>query len=431
MCERRGMDIDLLFSAALGLLPPWKVVKVSFDAKAAEGRGILRMEIDFEPGARFPCSDCGEASPAHDTSPQEWRHLDFFQHETYLTARVPRVGCKKHGVRKISMLPWARADSGFTLLFEAYIMLMAPEMPMKALARAVREHDTRLWRLVTAHVNKARENVDMSEVTDLVVDETSQARGHEYVTIFVEPKKERKSRVLFVTQGRSHGTFSEFCSDLKAHGGNATKVKDVCMDMSPAFMKGAAETMPDAEVTFDRFHVMKLAGEAVDEVRRTEQRQQPELKGTRYTWLKNPENLTGDQYVNFVRLSQMNLKTTTAYHMRPNLAEVWNTRDVKTARRLLGEWCGWVHRACRTRKGEDPSGLEPMRAVAKTVKKHRRGILNYFRKGMTSAVIEGFNSLVQAARARARGYRSVETFKTMIYLIGGRLTYDLPVLTTS
>ena len=420
------MDINPLFSAALGLTSPWKVVSVDFDPAGKEGVGLLRIELDFEPGARFPCGECGAASPAYDSAPQEWRHLDFFQHESVLRARVPRVQCAEHGVRKVSTLPWAGPGSGFTLLFEAYVMMMSSEMPMKALARAVREHDTRLWRLVTAHVQQARAKVDMSGVRDLVVDETSQARGHEYVTIFVEPGEE-EARVLFVDNGRSSDTFSHFSQDLAAHGGSAAKVRDVCMDMSPAYRKGAEQAMPRAEVTYDRFHVLKLASEAVDEVRRLELKAQPALKGTRYTWLKNPANLTGDQYAKFVRLSELNLNTVTAYHMRLNLQQVWRCRGARTARRLLGKWTGWVHRACRAGKGEEP-GLEPMVRLAKTIREHRHGILNYFRKRMTSAVIEGFNSLVQAARARARGYRNPETFKTIIYLIGGRLKYDLPAL---
>ncbi|HEY4229299.1 MAG TPA: ISL3 family transposase [Thermoanaerobaculia bacterium] len=422
------MDYLQLFEAALGLTPPWKIEKVTFDPKA-EGGGAVEIRLTFPRGAKFPCPGCQAPSSVHDTHEQRWRHLNFFQYRAYIVAPIPRTDCPEHGVKTFSGVSWAREGSGFTLLFEALVMLVAREMPVAALARMTGEHDTRLWRLIQAHVEDARERVDMKDVRELVVDETSRARGHDYVSLFVEPGKE-EARVLFVADGRTHDTFKTFCSDLRAHGGEPGKIRDVCMDMSEAFQKGAAENLPGAKVTFDRFHVMKLVGEAVDEVRRLERAEQPALKGTRYTWLKNPGDLTGSQFAGLIRLSELNLKTTKAYQMRLNVQEAWTRRDAATARRLLKEWCGWVARAARPAKGTVRSGLEPMARVARTIREHLRGILNYFRRRLTSGVIEGINSMAQAARARARGYRSAETFKAMIYLIAGRLQFNLPSLTS-
>lgn len=420
------MDTKALFQIALGLRPPWEVETIDFQPQGSKARGRLDIRLTFPRGSRFPCPTCGDPCPAHDTHEQRWRHMDFFQHEAYLVAPVPRTSCKVHGVLTATV-PWARDGSGFTLLFEAFVMLMAPEMPMRALARALGEHDTRLWRVVQAHVEEARERVDMSEVKDMVVDETSQAKGHEYVTLFVEPGRE-KARVLFVADGRTHQTFHDFEADFRAHGGRPAQVKDVCMDMSAAFQKGAAETLPGASITFDHFHVAKLASEAVDEVRRQERAHQPLLKDTRYTWLKNPENLTGAQFERFARLCDLNVKTVDAYHARLNLREVWRQPDAQSARRTLLEWCRWVKRLARHKKGELDL-LAPMRRVAATVRENLKGILNYFRRRLTSGVIEGLNSHVQAARARARGYRNPATFKTIIYLIAGRLQYNLPAVT--
>lgn len=421
------MDYLKLFEAALGLTPPWKIEKVSFDPKA-EGGGAVEIRLTFPRGSRFPCPECETPCPAHDTHEQRWRHLNFFQYRAFIVAPIPRTDCPAHGVRTFSGVSWAREGSGFTLLFEALVMLVAREMPVAAIARMTGEHDTRLWRLIEAHVADARQRTDMKDVRELVVDETSRARGHEYVTLFVEPGKE-EARVLFVADGRSHGTFKALCSDLREHGGDPAAIRDVCMDMSEAFQKGAAEELPQAAVTFDRFHVMKLVGEGVDEVRRLERAVQPALKSTRYTWLKNPANLSGSQYASFVRLSQLNLKTIKAYHMRLNVQEAWRQPGARAAGKLLREWCGWVARAARPAKGEARSGLEPMAKVAATIRKKIHGILAYFRRRLTSGVIEGINSMVQAARARARGYRSPETFKTMIYLIAGRLQFNLPSVT--
>jgi transposase len=432
------MDTTKLFEAALGLKSPWRVDSIQFAPGGKTSRGRLDIRIDFERGGELPCPECRKACKAHDTDEQSWRHLNFFEHETYLTARMPRVTCEAHGVLKVEA-PWARPGSGFTMLFEAYVMALAPEIPMAVLARMVGEHDTRLWRIVKWHVEDARCRVDMSKVASVVVDETSRAKRHSYVSLFLEPKQLDEdgelvsdARVLFVTEGRSHEAFHGFAADLSAHGGAPKRVKDVCMDMSPAYRRGAAETLPWAAVTFDRFHVMKLVGEALDDARRREHEERPELKRSRYVWLKNPSNLSSSQRQKLDGLSAMNLLTAKAYQMRLNLQALWDRRTPASAAKYLRRWCNWVDRA--TKRPKDPEQtwvLEAMNRTAKTVRESATGILNYFRLRMTSGVIESVNSLAQAARARARGYRKVETFISMIYLIAGRLRFELPAFTHS
>lgn len=432
------MDTTKLFELALGLRPPWKVESTEFRRAEPKGRGRLDIRIDFERGGELPCPECKKPCKAHDTDEQSWRHLNFFEHETYLIARMPRVNCEEHGVLKVEA-PWARPGSGFTLLFEAYVMAFAGEIPMAVLARMVGEHDTRLWRIVKRHVEEARERVEMKEVASVVVDETSRAKRHSYVSIFLEPKKldedgevTSPARVLFVTEGRSHEAFHGFLADLSGHGGDPKRVKDVCMDMSPAYMRGAAETLPWAAVTFDRFHVMKLVGEALDDARRREHDERPELKRSRYAWLKNPSNLSSSQREQIERLSAMNLLTAKAYQMRLNLQGLWSRLTPASAAKYLTRWCNWVART--TKKPADPEQpwvLQAMNRTAKTLREHAQGVLNYFRLRLTSGVIESINGLAQAARARARGYRNVETFKTIIYLIAGRLRFDLPAVTHS
>ena len=432
------METTKLFEAALGLKSPWRVDSIQFAHGVKKGRGRLDIRIDFERGGELPCPECKKACKAHDTDEQSWRHLNFFEHETYLVARMPRVNCEAHGVLKAEA-PWARPASGFTMLFEAYVMALAPEIPMSVLARMVGEHDTRLWRIVNWHVADARSRVDMTDVASVVVDETSRAKRHNYVSLFLEPKKLDEdgdvvsdARVLYVTEGRSHEVFHGFLADLTAHGGEPKRIKDVCMDMSPAYQRGAAETMPWAAVTFDRFHVMKLVGEALDDARRREHDARPELKNSRYVWLKNPVNLSSSQQEKLAGLSAMNLLTAKAYQMRLNLQALWDRRTPASAAKYLTRWCNWVDRA--TKRPKDPEQtwvLQSMNRTAKTVRESAAGILNYFRLRMTSGVIESVNGLAQAARARARGYRNADTFISMIYLIAGRLTFELPAATHS
>jgi len=277
------MDKLSLFQAALGIQDPWHVDKATFDPEQAR----LDVHLEFTKGARFPCPEGDEdACPVHDTTRKTWRHLDFFQHHAYLHAPVPRVVCPEHGTRQVTV-PWARPGSGFTLLFEALLLELAPHMPIAALARLVREHDTRIWRLLEHYVEEARAAADHSEVTSVGIDETSARRGHDYVSLFMDLGIE-KPRVLFATEGRDGSTLKRFAQDLSNHGGDPDLVTSVCCDMSPAFMHGVEQHLGNAEITFDRYHVVQQLGAAVDEVRRSERKDRPELTRTRYIWLKRP-----------------------------------------------------------------------------------------------------------------------------------------------
>ena len=160
-------DTDL-FQLALGLSSPWTVTRSEFNA--VDGR--LDLYVDFPRGSRFACAQCGrEGCAVHDTKEETWRHLDFFQHRTLLHARVPRATCPECGVRKVAT-PWARAGSGFTLLFEAFVLTLAKAMPIANAARLLGEHDTRLWRIVEHYVWRAVEKLDLSEVRRIAADET-------------------------------------------------------------------------------------------------------------------------------------------------------------------------------------------------------------------------------------------------------------------
>lgn len=402
-------DTDL-FQMALGLSAPWQVSKVEFDSSQSQ----LTIMIDFPKGSRFPCPGCGQADcKAYDTEQKRWRHLNFFQHETFITARVPRTDCPRCGPRLLSM-PWARPGSGFTLLFEAMIMVLAKQMPIKSLAQLIGEHDTRLWRVLRHYVHRSREQVDLSATVRVGMDETSKSRGHDYVSLFVD-LDERK--VIFVTPGKDASTVERFSQDLAAHNGDPKAVCEVCCDMSPAFIKGVEQQFPSAQLTFDKFHVMKIINDAVDEVRRQEQKLRPELKYSRYIWLKNPQNLKASQSRRLEELDikRLNLKTARAYHIRLNFQELWQ-QPPEQAEAFLRRWYFWATH----------SRLEPIIEAAYTIKHHWQGVLRWFTSRITNGILEGINSLVQAAKARARGYRSQRNFITMIYLLAGKLEFDLP-----
>jgi transposase len=312
---------------ALGLTPPWTVVRCDFDAEAHR----LDVQIDFAAGSRFVCSSCGATDcPVHDTAQKTWRHLNFFQHQAYLTARVPRVRCDKCGIKQVNV-PWARPDSGFTLLFEAMVMTMVSGMPVKAVARIVGEHDTRLWRVIHHYVGQARARRDAADVTQLAIDETAARRGHDYITLFVDIEQ---ARVLFATEGRDAATVAAFADDLAAHGGDAEAISEVCIDMSPAFIKGVTENLPNAAITFDKFHAVKIINDAVDQVRRAEQKQQSVLRGTRYIWLRNPDNLSERQRTTLENLPTRHLKTARAYQIRLAFQDLYDQPSEAAASHL-------------------------------------------------------------------------------------------------
>lgn len=404
-------DVDL-FQQALGVEWPWVVRRTEFSPEARR----LDIYLDFERGGTFACPECGLGGcPAYDTTQKSWRHLNFFQHEAFLHARVPRVECGSCGVKQAEV-PWARPGSGFTLLFEALVLALIKQMPVLAVAKLVGETDKRLWRILEHYVGEARARADFADVREVGVDETASKRGHNYVSFFVDLER---SRLLFGTEGRDGDTLGHFRLDLMMHGGKPERISELCMDMSPAYIRGAETHFPLAEVTFDRFHVMKLFNEAIEAVRREEQKDRPELKRTRWLWLKNRKKLTKSQTADLEALlkpSRIALKTAKAYQMKLAFQDFWELPPL-LAKAFLTRWRRWARR----------SGLPPMLKLARTLRAHQAGLLRWFHSRISNGILEGINSLVQAAKARARGYRTSKNLITMAYLISGDLDYKLPI----
>ena len=388
----------------MGIVPPWLVSRCSFMVES----GKLDIYLDFPRGSAFPCAVCGDEGKAYDTETLTWRHLNFFQHQTYLHARTPRVQCSRCGVHRIAV-PWARPGSGFTLLFEAFVLQLAKAMPLLAIARLVGEHDTLLWRIVNHYVDLARSKADHSQVTQVGIDETAARRGHDYVSLFVDMQARQ---VLFVTPGKDSATVAAFAEDLQAHKGDPGAITEASIDMSPAFIKGVTGQLPNASITFDKFHVTKMVNEAVDEVRRLERKDHPELSGSRYIWLKNPDNLTANQRTKLADLDLPNchLKTARAYQIRLAFQDLYS-QPPDQIEAFLDKWYFWATH----------SQMQPIVDAAKSIRLHQAGILRWFTSKINNGILEGINSLVQAAKAKARGYRSNRNFASIIYLIAGKL----------
>lgn len=404
------MQPEALFGMALGIVAPWEVTEVGFSKESSR----LDITIDFQRGATFACPVCGAPAPAYDTTEKTWQHLNFFQYEAYLHAWVPRVNCPNEGcgVKQIQV-PWARAGSGFTLLFEALVMTMARDMPVNVIARLFSVTDTRLWRVINAYVEKARAKEDFSGVKRIGADETSTKKGHSYVTFFFDMDQKK---LLFGTEGKDNETVKEFVSDLKKHGGDPEQITDVAIDMSKAFIKGVKEQLPNAVTTFDKFHLIKLMNETMGKIRAEEARQFPEaLKKSRYLFLKNHENLTLEEQERIdTILANQCYKSVEAYTHKLNLQNVYFAESHQEAEILLKQW----------HKETSKSTIGLIQKMAKTVMDHWDGILRHFDSKLTTGFLEGINSLIQAAKARARGYRNPRNMISMAYLIAGKLKFN-------
>ena len=397
-----------LFTMALGLEVPWHVENVRFDRALKQ----IDFEVAFKSGSRFECPCCGAADqPVFDTRRRSWEHLRFFEHKAFIHAAIPRVACRQCGKTRQVTVPWARSGSGFTQLFDAFICALVREMPVKAIADLLDVGDDRIWRVVTHYVEGARAREDSSAVTAVGIDETAARRGHDYITLVHDLEARR---LLYACEGRDHGTVATFVEDLEAHGGDPARITAACIDMSRSYIAGVGKHLPEAEVTFDRFHVVKLANEALEEVRRAEVRTEPALKRARWMWLKDKHRWTTKQVAQHHDLPRRKLKTARAFRMKEDLRDIFAQAGSRAeAAEMLTAWLPWAKR----------SRLAPFRKLARTLKAHWEGILNGFDSRLSNGGVEAINGLIQAAKASARGYRTSRNFINMAYLVAGRLNH--------
>ena len=398
---------DRLFEAALGITPPWLVAGVRFD----EASRVLTVGIDFASGSRFALPDLAGEHPVHDTVTKSYRHLNFFQHECVLEVRTPRVRLPDGSVHLVRP-PFAGKLSGFTLLFEALVLMLAPQMPFAAVARIAGISAYRVLAICRRYVTLALEAADLSPVKALAIDETSRARGHDYITLAADPIERR---VLAVAEGREAGAIATVAAELAEHGCPPEQVESVSIDMSPAFIKGCTEQLPNARITFDKFHVIWHANAAVDKTRRVEQRTDKSLKGMRWSLLKDRASLRPEAAADLDALiaRMTTVRTARAWVYKEQLREILGRKQVNVVRAMLRHWCSCVMR----------SKVEPMREVAALARRHLEGIVAWAQTRQTNGFLEALNGLFQAAKRRARGFTRFETIKTVIFLIAGKLDF--------
>ena len=401
------MTNNQLFAAALGITAPWFVQTVDFDA----GQRRLTIHIDFAPGSRFAHPKAPGEHPVHDTQVKRLRHLNFFQHECHLEVRVPRLRLPDGKVALVQP-DWVGKLAGFTLLFEALVLMLAQQMPFAAVARTVGESWHRVHAICRRYVDLALDGADLSALSSVTIDETSCRRGHSYLTLVADADARK---VVFVSKGRGADNIAGFTQHLRAHSGVATNITAACIDMSPAFIKGVTDHLPQATITFDKFHVVAHASQAVDKMRRIEQSTDPALKGLRWALLKDKSKLSSEQAHDLHRLVvQFTTKRTArAWLYREQLRDILDRRQINIVSAMLAQWCTNVMR----------SKVEPMKQVAALIRAHFDGIVAWTKSRQTNGFIEAINGLFQAAKRKARGYTRFQTMKTVLFLIAGKLNF--------
>ncbi len=263
------------------------------------------------------------------------------------------------------------------------------------------------------HVERATAEADLSAVTAVAIDETACRRGQDSLTIAADADARR---VIFVTEGREAEAVGQLATSLTAQRASPFEVESVSIDMSPAFIKGGTEWLPNATITFDKFHVVAHASTAVDEMRRQEQRTDPRLKGLRWALLKSRERLSPAQRADVDALASRltTTRTARAWLSREPLREILSRKQPHVVSALLAQWCTNVMR----------SKVEPMKAVAALIRRHCAGILAWPHSRQTNGFLEALNGLFQAAKRKARGYTRFRTMRTVLFLIAGKLDFS-------
>ena len=397
-----------LYAGILGIRSPWKVVDVQTDFAAGE----VRISIEVASGTEFPCAACGRASPGYDSRRRTWRHLDTCQYKTLLIADVPRVECPEHGVQQVPV-PWAEPNSRFTGLFEAFAIAWLKEASISAVARLMRitwhEVDGIMLRAVLRGLRRRKTEAP----TRMGVDETSFQKHHEYVTVITNLDG---TRVLYVTDGRKAESLKAFYRTLTV--AERRRIAVVAMDMHAPFISATQEFVPgaDEKIAFDKFHVAKHLGDAVDQVRRQEHRElmakdDLTLKDSKYLWLQNPDNMDPDMWESaFKVLREANLRTSKAWAIKETAMSLWHFVSKTAATKAWRSWIAWARR----------SHLEPMMRVAAMVKNHLSGIVTAIVHGATNAASESINSKIQKVKRMACGFRNRDRFRNAIYFhLGG------------
>lgn len=403
------MEDRELYRRILGIENPWQVERVELKLESGE----VHVYLEHAPEANWLCPECSAASPLYDhQAERRWRHLDTCQYQTILHASPPRTACKEHGV-KVVRLPWAEAGSRFTALFEALAIAWLKAASQKAVAQQLHLSWDEIHGIMERAVERGLERRHAEPIAYLGVDEKAFRKGHSYLTVVNDLER---SRVLYVADGREQASLDGFWGTITEK--HKAGIAAVAMDMWDPYVTSVGEHLAEGEqkIVFDKFHIAKHLGEAVDRVRRKEHKAlkaegDQRLTGTKYDWLRNPVTMDQDDKRNFAQLRQSELKTARAWALKETGMTLFNYTYEKPARKHFRWWYNWaVH-----------SRLEPIKQVARMLKRRFENIITYLRHQITNATSESLNAKIQWVKYTARGFRNKQNFINAIYFHCGGL----------
>jgi len=398
-----------LYQQILGIGAPWLVSRVELDLAAEE----VHVYLGHEETATFRCPECGEVCPLQDHQPERtWRHLDTCQYRTLLHAELPPTRCKAHGVRVVR-IPWAEPYGRFTALFERLVIDWLQAASQQAVADRVGLSWDEVHGIMERAVKRGLARREAEPIPHIGVDEKSFRKRHRYVTVVSDIDR---GRVLYVATDRKQKSLDGFWPTLSEE--QLASIEGVAMDMWEPYVNSTQQHLPNAEekIVFDKFHVAKHLGEAVDKVRRREHKElraegDERLKGTKYDWLKGRDKFDEKGWRAFCRLRRSHLKTSRAWAMREQAMKLWDYSYRGAAENHFRWWYRWATH----------SRLKPMIDKAKMLKTHLKNILTYLTHPITNALSESLNSKIQWVKYTARGFRNQANFKTAIYFHCGGL----------
>lgn len=402
------MDDRSLYATILGLDVPWEVERVEL----RETEQVVHVWVQERVGTPFGCPECGAAGPVYDHVERSWRHLDTCQFQTLLHAAVPRISCATHGVRTIRV-PWAERHSHFTLLFERLAIAWLKEATPMAVARRLGLTWEEANGIVERAVRRGLARRGSVAGHRLGIDEHSYLKHFQFVTMVVDLDTQH---VLHIGDDRTAETLIPYFAGLTLE--ERAGIRAIAMDMWDPYRKTVRAYVPDADakIVFDKFHVMRHVIEAMDQVRRREQRElrkcgDRRLTHTKFLWLKNPATLSTAMRRELTRLRRSTLKAARAWAIKESFRRIWEYRSIPAARAFFDRWQAWAVR----------SRLRPMIHAAGLIRRHLENVLTYLTHRITNAVTEGLNAKIQWIKYSSRGFRDRERFKLAILFHCGGL----------
>jgi transposase len=403
--------VTTAFNRVLGL-PGASVRAVRFDFDGVVVTVALRRR-------RRVCTGCGQVCAAtHDTVFSRWRHLDLGGQRCWIACWLRRVKCPDCGVR-VEAVPWARPGSRFTRDFEDVVAWLAQQMAKQPIARLLRVAWDTVGRIVERVVADRLDETRLHDLVMIGVDEVAYRRGHRYLTVVAD---HRSGAIVWLRPGRNAATLTAFFDAL---GDHKTSIRAVSIDMSGGYENAIRATLPEAEIAFDPFHVVRLAADAVDAVRRAEWNAHGKsktaggkwVKHTRWALLKAPERRSSRQLAILGEVQHTNRRLYRAFLLYHQLRLLYRLEDPALAPAHLTAWLAWASR----------SRLRPFVRLARTLRQRREGVLAAIELGLSNARLEGLNSKVRLISHRSFGFHSPAPLIALTYLCCGGITIDLPL----